>query len=187
MAKSQNINTTAYTGVIKELVMSKSRESIDILNGMILEIQTSIAVIMDYEISGGFEGNENFRKGVYSLCLKSIMLNLAKFIEYHEKYNEFLKSIIPEHNELRKSMASELLGKGVKEFRNKYLAHVRCKKNQKALSHVEIDAYIERIIGGRDAIKFFEWLSPKNPSNVQNEHQFLSRVVAIRDSILKHL
>ena len=171
----------------KGIVMSKIRESLDTLNGMILEIQTGIAVIMDYELSGAFEGNETLKKGVYFLCLKSIMLNLAKFIEFHEKYGAFLNSTIPEHNDLRRIMVSELLTKSVKEFRNKYLAHVRCLKSQKALSSEEINNYIEKVVGGRDAIKFFEWLSPHNPSNIQNDSQFLSRVVILREAIKKHL
>lgn len=167
--------------------MSQVRESVDILNGLIVEIQTAIIVIKNHEKDPEFRSNELFRNGLYRICLQSIMLNLSKFIEFNEKYNIFLNSITPEHNELRKSLVSILLKKRIREFRNKYLAHVSCKKSKKALSYSEIDAYIEKVVGGRDAIPFFEWLSPEAPRDSEEGSSFLGGVVLIRNSILKHL
>ena len=167
--------------------MSQVRESLDILNALIVEIQTAIIVIKNHEKDPEFRSNELFRKGLHRICLQSIMLNLSKFIEFNEKYNIFLNSIAPEHNELRKMLISILLKKRIREFRNKYLAHVSCKRSKKALSSSEIDTYIEGVIGGRDAVPFFEWLSPENTNESEDGSSFLGSVVLIRNSILKHL
>ncbi len=163
--------------------MRQKEEIVEILCGFIAEIQSAIELIKDFEEAHPDNRNPVYRQGVYRVCLNSIMLNLAKYLEFHEKYNKELHNLVPVHTDDRRHWAKIFIEKGVKEFRNKYLAHIRCKNDKRTLTYNEIDAYVYKICGGKSALDFFELLSPEK-SGVKG---FIQMVEEIRDDILVFL
>ena len=141
--------------------MRHIEELIEILCGFIVDVQSSIRLIEDMEEHETHGENAVFRQGAYRVCLNSIFLNLAKFIEFHDKYNRELHSLFPELTDRRKYWVSEFKKRDVIGFRNKFVAHIRCKASKKPLTYDEMDSYVSKICGGRDALAFFEWLYPE--------------------------
>lgn len=156
--------------------MRKIEELIEILCGFISDIQSSIELIKDLEYHQLYGDNTIYRQGAYRVCLNAIFLNMAKFIEFHEKYNETLHELVPYFSEERKRWVVEFNKRQVRDFRNKFVAHIRCKKSKKPLTYEEMDCFVEKICGGKDPLVFFEWISPRNTTN-----GFISHVTSTKE------
>jgi thiol-disulfide isomerase/thioredoxin len=168
--------------------MEKVKEAISILSGFIGDFCTPIEVIKGYEDDEKFrmEGREVFVQGVYRLCLQSIILNMAKYVEFCRKYSQTINEHAPQYSKLMNSYQEKIKQKDVTKFRNDYIGHIQIDKEKRVLSDDEVDAYISKIIG-EHALPFFNWICPENYDETNPELSLVGVITMIRDELHKSL
>ena len=118
--------------------------------------------------------------GKLRMCYSHILLGLSKFTEFYEAYND----VIPVDCKIPcKNVLKIIKGKGIKELRNKYFAHLIDKKTGRPLNLVEIEECLDRLFGnGQDGTNFIRWVNGQ-------KNVFPNTVVSViektRDGILK--
>ncbi|WP_350998358.1 MULTISPECIES: hypothetical protein [unclassified Shewanella] len=163
--------------------MNAKQDAIDILNGFIVDISVAVEVLKDYEVGDYPQRDNQFRQGLYRLCLQSIILNCAKYTEFCREYGQVLNECCPDLSSERNNIKENLEQRGVNKFRSKYIAHNRCDITKRPFTTKETDMLVNSIIGGSGALDFLNWLLPDYPENVKTQKYFTGFLSLLRDRI----
>tara|TARA_R110001583_G_scaffold36787_5_gene120885 strand:- start:2931 stop:3431 length:501 start_codon:yes stop_codon:yes gene_type:complete len=166
--------------------MSESQYSVDVLNGLIVDLHTPINVLKDYTEQLHGEIDPEFRQGLYRFCLQALILNCAKYTEFCRDYGKVVNEVATEFAPLMNKFKSEIEIKGINSFRNDYIGHIRSKKLKRPLTTEETDAEIYKIVGS-SALPFMDWICPDTPSTADSKTYLVGVLVLIRDEISKSL
>lgn len=111
------------------------------------------------------------------LCVFHIIITLAKWIEFYDKYNSIIpKDVRNECLDLRK----ELLRRGVRDFRNKVVGHIWDNSNNRPLTLQEALSYLNKIYDNNYK-GFLLWVN--NPE----ENTYPETVVGITEHVRKRI
>ena len=133
--------------------------------------------LMNDKKNGESSANQTVYRGVYRICLASIILNLAKYTEFYKRY----KGIIPpDMRKVSKQLHNDIVSRGVKDFRNKVVGHIWDLENNRPLTGEEIDLRINKIMRG-NINDFLHWIH--NPGDNTFPNTVSSILVRLRDEI----
>ena len=166
--------------------MSEPKHAIDVLNGLIVDLDTPIKVLTDYLESEYFEIDNDFRKGLFRFCLQTLILNCAKYTEFCRDYGKVVNTHAQSLAPLMNQFKIEIEAKGINSFRNDYIGHIRSKKLKRPLTIEETDAEINKIVGS-SALPFMNWICPDVPSKTDSTKYLIGVLVLMRDEIAKSL
>ncbi len=157
---------------------TRAIEAVKILNDFISDavVGTRSIEIFDKLIKGRAI-SEGTKIGMARMCYFHLILLLAKWAEFYEKY----RSIIPAdcvkecralNNEVRKLDAPM--------FRNKYVGHIWNKDTKRPLTSREISRYMDKITKG-DRAAFLHWIN--NSKNNRYPNSVVSVISHVRDRL----
>jgi hypothetical protein len=153
---------------------ARAIEAVKILNDFMADavIGTRSFGLFD-KLANGLDLSEGTKVGLARMCYFHIILLLAKWAEFYDKY----RSVIPADciDECR-ALSKRTKDLGILSFRNKYVGHVWNKDTQRPLSSKDTAAYLEQITG-RNWGAFLRWI------NNSEDNQYPRTVV----SVISHL
>ena len=153
---------------------TRAIEAVKILNDFISDavVGTRSIEIFDKAIEGRAV-SEGTKIGMARMCYFHLILLLAKWAEFYEKY----RSVVPVDcaNEC-KSLYNKIRALEVPAFRNKYVGHVWNREAKRPLTSKEIAKFLDKITN-KDRAAFLRWI------NDSRNNQYPKSVV----SIISHL
>ena len=88
------------------------------------------------------------------LCLNHIFIALSRWQEFYKKFARY----IPKSKRASaKKLNADLERRGLRTFRNGFLAHIWCKKYDRPLTGSEISDAVHKVAGG-DFSRFVNWI-----------------------------
>jgi hypothetical protein len=166
--------------------MNEIKHAIDVLNGLIVDLDTPIKVLKGYLESEDFEIDKDFRQGLFRFCLQTLILNCSKYTEFCRNYGKVVNRHARPLAPLMNKFKIEIEDKGINSFRNDYIGHIRSNKLKRPLTTEETDAEIKKIVG-INALPFMDWICPDTPSKVDPTTYLIGVLVLMRDEIVKAL
>ena len=160
--------------------MSSDRhpEAVSILNTLILDTMVGLRSLDIFSaIDDKRPLSANMRAGLTRLSTTHLVLALAKWMEFYERY----KNLIPEKTAATaKTVYKDLKKRGVRDFRNKIVGHIWDKDVGKPISKEQRRKWLERLIGGDEAT-FNRWIY--NPSATDRTSHIVGLTEEIRDAL----
>ncbi|SQH76465.1 protein of unknown function [Shewanella benthica] len=87
--------------------------------------------------------------------LTALSISLYKIIELYEKY----QSVLPDApKEQLKSIYKELVGLGVRDFRNQFCGHIQDHKTKKPITDEQVDLHFSKLLAGRTINEIAQWI-----------------------------
>ncbi len=157
----------------------KAIDAVDILNDFIGDLITGVMVLRVY--IGEDKAGRMIIKQMVSLqkmCLSYIVLTLAKWLEFYDKYQSFIPN---EHRNEVRVLNKRLKDMRIKEFRNKCIGHIWDNDYKRPLMHSEIMKRLNVIIEN-NLEEFLRWVN--DPQNNVYPNTIISIVESIRDSVI---
>ncbi len=127
------------------------REAFRLANDMHLDLIVATGL---YRKLGGFD-EELIRVGGGRLCLFGIVLTLAKWTEFYDRYRNVLPASV---GEKAKKLKKEVVSRGIRGFRNTVVAHVFDKGTGRALTNPEVEQRLQSI-AKCDLAGFLTWIN----------------------------
>ena len=157
---------------------SRGIEAVRILNDFIADavVGTRSVDLFD-RLTKDRSLSEGTKVGMARMCYFHLILLLAKWVEFYEKYN----SVIPADcvKECR-ALTKEIRKRQVPGFRNKYVGHVWNKDTNQPLSSKEISRYMEAVTKG-DGAAFLLWVNDSKGNRYPNS--VVSIISHVRDRL----
>lgn len=91
--------------------------------------------------------------------LVALSISLYKIVELYEKYQSALPD---EPREKLKDIYQEIIGLGIRNFRNQYCGHIQDFKTKTPISEEQIEAHFSRLLNGRSISEIAQWIWDKN-------------------------
>lgn len=171
---------------------SSSCELVSILSDLIGDLATAVTVLKDYSSNEEFYElqHAHFRRGVFQLCLASIVLSLCKFEEACQHYGCLMNQSLSKPT---KQMKNELVKKinereRIRALRNTYIGHVRDRGSQKAHGAKEVQSLIVDVVGGdshEDVLTFLDWICADPPNSSLASVSVTLCITTMRDELRK--
>jgi hypothetical protein len=115
---------------------------------------------------------------VQKICLSHLLLSLAKFVEFYDRYHKIIPS---QHRDVAKGLARSIKQKGIVYFRNNCVGHIWDKDQGRPLVHSEILNRLRQMTGG-DFDAFLKWIN--DPTGNIFPTTVVSIVETIRDDLM---
>jgi hypothetical protein len=156
----------------------RHQEAVSILNMFILDAMVGLRSLDIFSaIDDKRPLSVNMRAGLSRLSTTHLILALAKWMEFYERY----KSLIPQSTAATaKTVYSNLKTRGVRDFRNKVVGHIWDKDVGKPLSKEDMQERLARVIGP-DEEAFNRWIY--NPSATDPTSHLVGLTEEIRDAL----
>jgi len=156
----------------------RALEAYEILNELIGDLVVTTNVFKDYHYPAFVPVmTSSYQAAITRLCVYHIVMSLAKFIEFYQKY----KSVIPEDVRANcTALQEDIQNRGVREFRNKVVGHIWDKNTKRPLTYSDTLTYLDRIYCG-NFDKFLLWVN--NPYGNKYPETVVGTVQYIRDRI----
>ena len=157
---------------------ARAVEAVRILNDFALDavVGTKTLEIFD-KLRSTYGYPEGIKVGFARLVYFHLILVLAKWVEFYEKYG----SIIPKDCAKEcKALTREIKRLQIPRFRNKYIGHIWDKDSDRPLSKKEVIRYMEAITKS-DGRRFLLWI------NDGNDNAYPKTVVSIISEVRDRL
>ena len=158
----------------------RHQEAVSILNMLILDTMVGLRSLDIFSaIDDKRALSVNMRAGLTRLSTTHLVLALAKWMEFCERY----KNLIPERTAANaKTVYKNLRRRGVRDFRNKVVGHIWDKDVGKPLSQEDTQEWLARVIGPDEAA-FNRWIY--NPGATDRTSHLVGLTEEIRDALRK--
>lgn len=158
----------------------RHQEAVSILDMLILDTMVGLRSLDIFsDINDKRSLSVNMRAGLTRLSTTHLILALAKWMEFYERY----KSLIPERTAVSaKIVYKDLKGRGVRDFRNKVAGHIWDKDVGKPLSKEDTQKWLARVIGPDEAA-FNRWIY--NPDATDRTSHLVGLTEKIRNALRK--
>lgn len=157
---------------------ARAIEATKILNDFMLDaVVGTRSVEIFNRVLANHASSEGTTIGMARMCYFHLILLLAKWVEFYEKYS----STIPDDciQECR-ALTNEIRKLKIPMFRNKYIGHVWDKDTKRPLSSNEISGYMKQITKG-DQAAFLRWINDAH--NDQYPKTVVSIISHVRDRL----
>jgi hypothetical protein len=158
----------------------RHQDAVSILNMLILDTMVGLRSL---DIFGAIDDKSplsaNMRAGLTRLSTTHLVLALAKWMEFYERY----KHLIPERTAANtKTVYNNLKRRGVRDFRSKVVGHIWDEDVGKPLSEDDTQEWLARVIGPDEAA-FNRWIY--NPGATDRRSDLVGLSEEIRDALRK--
>jgi len=99
--------------------------------------------------------DEPVRIGINRLCLFYVILTLAKWIEFYDRYAVLLPADV---RDAAKDLRNEVERREIRRFRNNVVGHIWDDEENRALTNTEVEHRLAGITGG-DVAAFMNWVN----------------------------
>ena len=162
------------------IVIGKQRDAFRLANDLTMDltsgstIYSTIQVIFD---RGNTQVPDHVRTSVTRMCLFHVILTLAKWTEFYDRYKDVIPSGV---RDIAKRLRKDILARGILDFRNKVVGHVWDEEHRRALTNAEVEERLNAFIGS--GVKdFLKWAA--DPDATTDTNRPLIVIEAVRDAI----
>jgi hypothetical protein len=136
--------------------MTRRRAACRLANDLMLDLVTATQAFRTLQAAlAERPAGEPVEIGINRLCLFYVILTLAKWIEFYDRY----AAIIPaDVREVAKELRNEVERRGIRRFRNNVVGHIWDDEANRALTNAEVEHRLTSITGG-DVAAFMNWVN----------------------------
>jgi hypothetical protein len=157
----------------------KVREAFRLANDLHLDLLTGTsAYYLLQKMLLAKPAAEIIQIGIRRMCLWHVILTLAKWVEYYDRY----KSILPlDVQPYAKNLRNSIERRRIKDFRNNTVGHIWDDETKMPITLQETEARIQQILGPEDIDGFMRWVN--DPVGNQFPRNVICVVERVRDGI----
>ena len=156
----------------------RNQEAISILDTLILDTMVGLRSLDIFSALDDKRSlSANMRAGLSRLSTTHLVLALAKWMEFYERY----RNLIPQRTAVTaNTVYRDLEKRGVRDFRNKVVGHIWDKDVKKPLSAEDTQERLAKVIGP-DEEAFNRWIY--NPGAMDRTSHLVGLTEEIRDAL----
>ena len=142
--------------VLESEEMTRRRDACRLANDLMLDLVTATQAFRTLQAAlAERPAAEPVGIGINRICVFHVILTLAKWIEFYDRYAVVLPADV---REAAKQLRQEVERRGIRRFRNNVVGHIWDDEQKRALTNTEVEHRLAAITGGDVAI-FMEWVN----------------------------